>query len=96
MEYAQRLLRDAASTSLQDLGDPHRVGRSDEDILGMTRAAAARSFVGKVFDALGADPDVIYEDRDEELIMPCKADGLLRDNAKACPADYEGGDRANR
>jgi uncharacterized peroxidase-related enzyme len=66
MEYAQKVVRDAASTTRSDFDDLRRVGWTDEDILSITLAAAARAFASKVFDALGADPDPIYRELDEE------------------------------
>jgi len=50
----------------EDLDDLRKAGWTDEDILNITLAAAARSFVSKVFDALGADPDAVHKDLDEE------------------------------
>ena len=66
MEYAQKVVRDAPSTEQSDFDKLRKAGWSDEDILSITLAAAARAFVSKVFDALGADADVIYKDLDEE------------------------------
>lgn len=66
MEYAQKVVRDAPSTTQADFDKLRSVGWSDEDILSITLAAAARSFVSKVFDALGADADIIYKELDDE------------------------------
>lgn len=66
MDYAQKVVRDASSTVQQDFDGLRRAGCTDEDILGITLAAAARAFASKVFDALHADPDAIYKDLDEE------------------------------
>ncbi len=66
MEYAQKVVRDAASTTPADFEALRGAGWTDEGILSITLAAAARSFVSKVFDALGAPPDAIYHDLDEE------------------------------
>jgi alkylhydroperoxidase family enzyme len=66
MEYAQKLVRDGSSTTQDDFDTLRKAGWTDEDILSITLAAAARAFVSKVFDALGADPDVIYKELDEE------------------------------
>ncbi len=66
MDYAQKVVRDASSTTQADFDSLHTVGWTDEDILSITLAAAARSFVSKVFDALGAPPDAIYRELDEE------------------------------
>jgi alkylhydroperoxidase family enzyme len=66
MEYAQKVVRDAASSTQDDFDRLRKAGWTDEDILSITLAAAARSFVSKVFDALGADADAIYKELDEE------------------------------
>ncbi len=66
MEYARKVVRDANSTTQKDFNDLRAAGWTDEDILSITLAAAARSFVSKVFDALGAPPDEIYRELDEE------------------------------
>jgi alkylhydroperoxidase family enzyme len=66
MDYARKVVRDASSTTSEDFEHLRRLGWSDEDILSITLAAAARSFVSKLFDALHADPDPIYKDLDEE------------------------------
>jgi len=66
MDYAQKVVRDASTTTQADFDRLHQVGWTDEDILSITLAAAARSFVSKVFDALGAPPDAIYRDLDDE------------------------------
>lgn len=66
MEYAQKVVRDASSTTQADFDGLRAAGWTDEDILSITLAAAARAFASKVFDALGAPPDSIYRDLDEE------------------------------
>ena len=66
MEYAQKVVREASTTTADDFDKLRKAGWSDEDILSITLAAAARSFASKVFDALGADPDAIYKELDEE------------------------------
>ena len=66
MEYAQKVVRDASSTTQADFEALRGVGWTDEEILSITLAAAARAFVSKVFDALSADADSIYRGLDEE------------------------------
>ena len=66
MEYAQKVVREASSTTQADFDTLRKAGWTDEDILSITLAAAVRSFASKVFDSLGADPDAIYKDLDEE------------------------------
>ncbi len=66
MDYARKVVRDASSTTSSDFEGLRKAGWSDEEILSLTLTAAARAFVSKVFDALGAPPDAIYHDLDEE------------------------------
>lgn len=66
MDYAQKVVRDASSTTQEDFARLRSVGWTDEEILSITLAAAARSFVSKLFDAVGAPPDAIYKELDEE------------------------------
>ncbi len=66
MEYAQKVARDAASTTADDFDRLRQVGWTDEDILAITLTVTARTFISKTFDALHADPDGIYKDLDEE------------------------------
>ncbi len=66
MEYAQKVVRDASTTTKNDFDKLRSAGWTDEDILSITLAAAARSFVSKVFDASSADADTIYKGLDEE------------------------------
>ncbi len=66
MEYAQKVVREASSTTQADFDGLRKAGWTDEDILSITLAAAARAFASKVFDSLHADPDSIYKGIDEE------------------------------
>ena len=66
MEYAQKVVHDASSTTQDDFDKLRKAGWTEEDILSITLAAAARSFASKVFDALGAEADSIYKELDEE------------------------------
>ncbi len=66
MEYAQKIVREAPSTTQDDFDNLRKAGWTDEEILSITLTTATRSFVSKVFDALGADADAIYKELDEE------------------------------
>ncbi len=66
MDYAQKVVRDASSTTQEDFDGLRAAGWTDEEILSITLAAAARAFVSKVFDALGAPADTVYKQLDEE------------------------------
>jgi len=60
MALAAKVARDATSVSREDVEALRALGLADADILDVVLAAAARSFFGKVLDALGAEPDPIY------------------------------------
>jgi alkylhydroperoxidase family enzyme len=66
MDYAQKVVRDASTTTQADFDGLRRAGWTDEDILSITLAAAARSFVSKLFESVGAPPDATYRELDEE------------------------------
>lgn len=66
MDYVQKVAREASSTTPADFDGLRKLGWSDQDILSITLTAAARCFVSKVFDALGAPPDSIYRELDDE------------------------------
>jgi uncharacterized peroxidase-related enzyme len=60
MAFAQKVTRNANQVSPEDIEDLRRHGFSDEEILDVVLAAAARSFFSKVLDAVGAEPDPAY------------------------------------
>jgi len=66
MDYAKKVVRDASSTTREDFDQLRAAGWTDEDILNITVMAAARSFASKIFDALAADVDPIYNDLDAD------------------------------
>ena len=66
MDYAQKVIRDAGSTTRADFDRLRSAGWTDEQILAIMLSAAASSFLSKVLDALGAEADGIYKQLDEE------------------------------
>ncbi|HEX9029507.1 MAG TPA: hypothetical protein VF823_10070 [Anaerolineales bacterium] len=68
MEYAQKVTRDANGVTPQDIQHLQEAGFSDVDILDITLAAAARNFYGRVLDALGAQPDEVYQKTMEDSL----------------------------
>jgi uncharacterized peroxidase-related enzyme len=66
MEYAQKVVRDASSTTQEDFDKLHKAGFTDEDILSITLSAVARTFASKLFDSLGTPPDASLKALDEE------------------------------
>jgi uncharacterized peroxidase-related enzyme len=60
MVLADQVVEDATAISREDFDGLRSLGLSDEEILGVVLAAAARCFFSKVLDALGAEPDHKY------------------------------------
>jgi len=67
MGLADQVVDDATAISRDDVDGLRSLGLSDEEILGVVLAAAARCFFSKVLDALGAEPDHKYAELDPEL-----------------------------
>jgi uncharacterized peroxidase-related enzyme len=63
MDLAEKVAGDATSITENDIDALRAVGLSDPEILDVVLAAAARCFMSKTIDALGAQPDREYEDR---------------------------------
>ena len=63
MDLAEKVAGDATSITEDDIDALRAVGLSDPEILDVVLAAAARCFMSKTIDALGAQPDREYEDR---------------------------------
>ena len=55
--FARKIATDAASVSRADIDGLHAAGLSDNDIVDVVFAAAARSFFAKVLDGVGANAD---------------------------------------
>ena len=58
---------DATAISQDDIDGLRSLGLTDEEILGVVLAAAARCFFSKALDAVGAQPDHKYADLDPAL-----------------------------
>ena len=67
MAFAEKLARQADSVTAEDVEILRRHGLEDAEIFDVAAAAAARCFFSKLLDALGAEPDVSYEDLAPEL-----------------------------
>jgi len=68
MELAEQVVADATSVTEADFERLRRLGLSDEEIVDVVLAAAARCFFSKTLDALGVSPDACYADElDPEL-----------------------------
>lgn len=60
MDLAAKVARDATSVEQDDIDRLRSLGLSDQDILDVVLAAAARCFFSTVLDAVGAEPDAKY------------------------------------
>jgi uncharacterized peroxidase-related enzyme len=60
MDLAAKVARDATSVESGDIDRLRSLGLSDQDILDVVLAAAARCFFSKALDGLGALPDAKY------------------------------------
>src|SRR5262249_4963686 len=60
MGLAAKVAQDASAVEQADIDRLRSLGLSDQDILDVVLAAAARCFFSKVLDAVGAEPDAKY------------------------------------
>ena len=67
MDLAGKVVDDATSIEQADIDRLRALGLSDQDILDVVLAAAARCFFSKVLDALAAAPDSNYDELDPAL-----------------------------
>jgi uncharacterized peroxidase-related enzyme len=67
LAFVEKVLGDAHAVTSQDIDELRSQGFTDEEILDITLAAAARSFFGKVLDAMGTEPDSVYMELEEGL-----------------------------
>ena len=67
VRFATLVGRDAAAVTAKDVDRLRAVGLSDEDILDVTLAVAARCFFSTVLEALGVQPDPAYQALDPDL-----------------------------
>lgn len=68
MALAQKVSTRAKDVSEGDVENLRAHGLSDEEILDVILAAAARNFFSKALDALGAKPDEAYMELEPELV----------------------------
>jgi alkylhydroperoxidase family enzyme len=57
MSLAQKITNGAHNVSREDFNELRGFGLSDDEILDIVLASAARSFISKTMDALGVKPD---------------------------------------
>ena len=68
MAFAQKVTSDASEVSREDMDELRRYGMSDEEILDIVLACAARNFFSKTLDGLNATPDEAYLNLEPELV----------------------------
>jgi uncharacterized peroxidase-related enzyme len=69
MSLAQKVVTQAHQVNEGDFEALRKHGFSDEEILDVIQASAARSFFSKTLDALGAAPDKIYLELEPNLVQ---------------------------
>jgi alkylhydroperoxidase family enzyme len=67
MDLAEQVVDDATSVGEADLQRLRDLGLSQEEVMDVILAAAARCFFSKTLDALGVRPDVGYSDMEPGL-----------------------------
>ncbi len=67
MDLAEKVAADATSVTQADVDRLTRLGLSDEDVVDVVLAAAARCFFSKTLDALGLEPDAALRELDPDL-----------------------------
>jgi uncharacterized peroxidase-related enzyme len=67
MEFAQKIIRNANEISQSDIDALRILGYKDVEILDITLTATMRSFASKTFDAMGAEPDPVYNELEHQL-----------------------------
>jgi uncharacterized peroxidase-related enzyme len=67
MSFAQKITAQANQINEKDYDDLRGYGLSDEEILDIVLASAARNFFSKTLDSLGATPDEVYLELEPEL-----------------------------
>jgi alkylhydroperoxidase family enzyme len=65
--FAEKLTLNAYKVTPADVDGLRAHGLADREILDIALAGAARSFFSKTLDAMGAEPDEVYKDLDENL-----------------------------
>lgn len=67
LAYAEKITRDASQVSQADIDRLRAVGFTDDQICDIALCASFRCFVSRFFDAVGAGPEAVYIDSDEEF-----------------------------
>jgi len=67
MAFAEQVVRDATAVTQDHINTLRQHGFSDAEIFDITTTAAARCFMSKTADALGAEPDAAFLALDKNL-----------------------------
>jgi uncharacterized peroxidase-related enzyme len=67
MAFAEKIVDDASSVTQSDVDGLRALGLSEEDVVDVAAAAAARCFFSKLLDSLGIEPDASYAALDPSL-----------------------------
>ncbi len=67
MEFAQKIICNANEINQADIDSLRELNIGDAEILDITLTATMRSFASKTFDTLGAGPDSVYNELENQL-----------------------------
>jgi len=67
MAFAEKVARDPTSVTKSDIEHLRDLGLHDDEIVDAVLSAAARCFFSTVLDALGAEPDAVFNELDPQL-----------------------------
>lgn len=67
MAFAHMITRHAYKVTPRDIEDLRSHKLSDEEILDIAAAAAARNFFSRLLDAIGAEPDPAYQEMESGI-----------------------------
>jgi uncharacterized peroxidase-related enzyme len=67
LAYAEKIARDASKISQADIDRLRAAGFIDQQICDIALCASFRCFVSRFFDAVGAGPEPVYIDSDDEF-----------------------------
>lgn len=67
LRFVEKIVDDATSITIKDIDFLRDFGLKDEEIFEIVTVTTARCFFSKTLDALGAEPDRVYLNLDDEL-----------------------------
>ncbi len=67
MKFAEKIVIDATSVNQNDIEELKNLGLNEEEIFEIVIVATARCFFSKTLDALGAEPDKVFLNMEENL-----------------------------